>query len=505
MRSKKALLNVIIGLALQAIVIIYGFVVPQIIIRQFGSSVNGLISSITQFLAYISLLESGFGPVVKSVLYKPIAKKDKNEILGILKTSESFFKKIALVFVVYIIGLCFVYPLIIDSSFDYIFTISMILIIGISTFSEYYFGMTYKLFLQADQKTYIISFIQILTYIISIIIIVIMAKFEASIHAIKLVSGLVFVLRPVLQNIYVKRKYNINLKNVNNNVNNAVDIKQKWDGLAQHIAFVIHENTDITILTIFSTLKEVSVYYVYFIVVKGIKNLITSFSAGIDASWGDMISKGEHENLNRKFGMYEVIYNTINTIIFTCSIILIVPFISVYTLKFHDANYIRPLFGALIVISEYVWAIRMPYSSITLAAGHFKETKIGAWVESLVNIILSIIFVKKYGMVGIVIGTTAAMTIRTIEFIYHTNKYILKRKHIDTIKKIMVLIGETVLLVIISRFIPMRENISYINWIINAFMVFIATSIVVLSINFLIYKDEFYLFFKSMGKLIKRR
>lgn len=501
MRSKKALLNVIIGLALQAIVIIYGFVVPQIIIRQFGSSVNGLISSITQFLAYISLLESGFGPVVKSVLYKPIAKKDKNEILGILKTSESFFKKIALVFVVYIIGLCFVYPLIIDSSFDYIFTISMILIIGISTFSEYYFGMTYKLFLQADQKTYIISFIQILTYIISIIIIVIMAKFEASIHAIKLVSGLVFVLRPVLQNIYVKRKYNINLKNVNN----AVDIKQKWDGLAQHIAFVIHENTDITILTIFSTLKEVSVYYVYFIVVKGIKNLITSFSAGIDASWGDMISRGEHENLNRKFGMYEVIYNTINTIIFTCSIILIVPFISVYTLKFHDANYIRPLFGALIVISEYVWAIRMPYSSITLAAGHFKETKIGAWVESLVNIILSIIFVKKYGMVGIVIGTTAAMTIRTIEFIFHTNKYILKRHYGDTFKKIGILIGETILLVILSRFIPMLENISYLNWIINGIMVFVLTSFVVLSINFLLYKDEFYLFFNSIAKAIKRR
>lgn len=489
------------GLVLQVIVIIYGFVVPQIIIRQFGSSVNGLISSITQFLAYISLLESGFGPVVKSVLYKPIAKKDRNEILGILKTSDSFFKKIALVFVAYIVALCFIYPMIINSKFEYIFTISMILIIGISTFSEYYFGMTYRLFLQAEQKTYIISLIQILTYILNIIIIVIMAKFEASVHAIKLVSGLVFVLRPVLQNVYVKRKYNINLKDVKY----GVDIKQKWDGLAQHIASVIHGNTDITILTIFSTLKEVSVYYVYFIVVKGIKNLISSFSAGIDASWGDMISKGEHDNLNRKFGMYEVVYNTINTIIFTCSIILIVPFISVYTMKFHDANYIRPLFGALLVISEYVWAIRMPYSSITLAAGHFKETKVGAWVESLVNIILSIIFVKRYGMVGIVIGTTAAMTIRTIEFIYHTNKYILKRQHIDTIKKLMVLIGETILIVILSRFIPMRENISYLNWFINGFMVFVVTSLVVLSINFLLYKDEFYLFFNSMAKIIKRK
>ena len=83
MRSKKAIYNIISNLMLQFVVVIYGFIVPQIIISNFGSSVNGLISSITQFLAYITLLESGFGPVVKATLYQPIAKKDNKTIKNI--------------------------------------------------------------------------------------------------------------------------------------------------------------------------------------------------------------------------------------------------------------------------------------------------------------------------------------------------------------------------------------------------------------------------------------
>ena len=94
MRSKKAIYNIITNLVLQLIIVIYGFVVPKIIIQTFGSGVNGLVSSITQFLAYITLLESGVGPVVKAALYKPIAKKDNKTIANILKTSERFFKRI---------------------------------------------------------------------------------------------------------------------------------------------------------------------------------------------------------------------------------------------------------------------------------------------------------------------------------------------------------------------------------------------------------------------------
>lgn len=486
MRSKKSIYNILSNLLLQVIIVLYGFVVPKIIISNFGSSVNGLIASITQFLAYITLLESGFGPVVKSALYKPIAKKDKKTIANILKTSEKFFRNISFIFLLYILILCIFYPLIVSKDFEYLFSASLIIIIAISTFAEYFFGMTYRLFLQAKQMNYIINLIQIITYIVSLIIIIILAKIGASIQLIKLVSAIVFIFRPILQNYYVKQKYDINFEDADNDYK----LKQKWDGLAQHIAAVIHGNTDITILTTFVNLMEVSVYSVYYLVVKGVKSIIQAFTNGIDASFGDMIAKNEQENLNEKFSLYETVYFAIITIVFTCTIVLITPFISVYTKGITDTNYIKYIFGYLLVISEYIWAIRLPYSSLTLAAGHFKETRIGAWIEALSNIIISVALVWKFGIIGVTIGTIIAMSIRTVEFIYHSNKYILKRDIRNSIKKILLLIVETVIIFCVCRYLPYIENNSYINWTLNGLGTLIVASLVVICFNGVLFKKD---------------
>lgn len=486
MRSKKAILNIISSLLLQVTTLICGFIVPKIIIEKFGSNVNGLVSSITQFLAYITLLEAGIGPVIKSALYGPIAKKDKKQIENILKSAEKFFRVIAAIFIVYLIVLSVIYPLIVRAEFAFVYTMSLVLIISISTLAEYYFGMVYKLYLQAEQKTYITSIIQMFGYILNTIAIVILAKVNANIQVIKLVSGLIFVLRPIAQNIYVKKKYNINLREADKNY----QLKQKWAGLAQHIASVVHNNTDITILTIFARISEVSVYSVYMLVVKGVNSIIQAFTGGVDASFGDMIAKGEQEQLNKSFKTYELFYYTITTIAYLCTLILIVPFVQVYTYGIEDANYIRPVFATILVLAELLWSIRLPYSGITLAAGHFKETQKGAWVEAISNIVISIILVWKYGIVGVAIGTLVAMLIRTIEFMYHTNKYILKRKQQTSFFRVGVIIIQGIITILIAELLPNYEFTNYFTWIIYALEIFTIASIVVIPINAILYRDE---------------
>ena len=496
MRSKKAIINIISSLALQVVTLICGFIVPKLIITKFGSNVNGLVSSITQFLAYITLLESGFGPVVKATLYKPIAKKDKKQIENILKASEKFFRVIAGIFIGYLVILSAIYPFIVNNEFNYFYTMSLVLIISISTLAEYYFGMTYKLFLQAEQKTYITSIVQIAGYILNTVAIVILVQFNSNIQIVKLVTGFIFVLRPVIQNIYVKKKYNINLKEADNNYN----IKQKWDGLAQHIAAVIHNNTDITVLTIFTPISEVSVYSVYYIVVKGIKQIIHAFTGGIDASFGDMIAKGEKKQLNKNFRIYELFYYTIVTLAYSCTLLLIVPFVKVYTHGITDVDYIRPVFAYLLVLSEFMWCIRLPYSSITLAAGHFKETRKGAWIEAISNITISLVLVWRFGIVGVAIGTLVAMIIRTIEYIYHANKYILERKNRTSIYRIALLVAEMIVIIIISNLIPLFEVTSYLTWIMYACIIVAIAMVVVIPTNIIIYRTEV----KQLVNIIKK-
>lgn len=497
MRSKKAVKNIITSLLQQIVTVICGLIVPRAIIGAFGSSVNGLVSSITQFLGYITLLEAGIGPVIKSALYKPIAKKDKMQIEKILKASQRFFRIISGIFIVYLIALCFIYPLIVSTEFKTGYTVSLILIIAISTFAEYFFGMVYRLYLQAEQKTYVTSIIQILTTILNAILVVMLIKFGANIQVVKLGSAFIFVLRPILQNIYVRKKYNINFKEVKE----KYELKQKWDGLAQHIASVVHNNTDVAILTIFTSTAEVSVYSVYLYVVNGVKNMVQALTGGVDASFGDMIAKNEIDNLNRSFRTYELFYFTLITIVYIITVVMILPFIKVYTSGITDVSYYRPAFAILITLAELIWSIRLPYSSVTLAAGHFKETQKGAWVEVFTNLIISIVLVFKFGMVGVAIGTLVAMTIRTIEFMYHTSKYILKRNQLENVKRVVILVAEMIVIVPIGFFISKFIEVdSYISWVILVVIVGAIALLGVGIVNGIMYRKDL----KGLLAMIKR-
>ena len=90
-REKKLRINSILSLINQIVVIVHGLIIPRLFISCYGSTVYGLISSITQFLSVISLMELGMGAVVQSALYAPLANKDNEKISCIIKSSESFF------------------------------------------------------------------------------------------------------------------------------------------------------------------------------------------------------------------------------------------------------------------------------------------------------------------------------------------------------------------------------------------------------------------------------
>ncbi len=483
MRSKKALMNTATSLLLQFVSVVCGFIVPRIIIGTYGSEVNGLTASITQFLSYIALFEAGVGGVVRAAMYKPLAHKEQTKLSGIVKATENFFRKIALIFVGYMFVLAGAFPVLVNKDFDWLFTAVLVVVIGISTFAQYYFGMTYTVLLYADQKRYITSFLQILTVILNAILVVIFANLGASIHWLKLGTAAVYILRPIVLNLYVKRKYQLD-KTVKPDTE---AIKQRWDGLGHHIAYFVNLNADVVILTLVSkissafSIAEVSVYTVYHAVVYGIVNITSSFSAGMEAGFGNMIANGEKENLNKKFALYEFIYYTVVTIMFTCAGILILPFVKIYTAGIADVNYIRPVFAYIIVLAYAAYAIRSPYNTLTLAAGHYKQTRNGAFAEAGINVAVSVICVFVWGIVGVAIGTLAAMVFRTVQYAWYLSKNILERSFGVFVKRVVIAALISVASFLLVNVLPKVAVESYITW----FLFAIETAAVVVAITFI--------------------
>lgn len=89
--DKTTRINMIFSIVLQIVTIISGFIIPRQILLAFGSEVNGLVNSITQFLNYISLIEGGLGSVIMTALYQPLNQKKFEQVSSIIVTSNNFF------------------------------------------------------------------------------------------------------------------------------------------------------------------------------------------------------------------------------------------------------------------------------------------------------------------------------------------------------------------------------------------------------------------------------
>ena len=197
------------GLILQMFTILSGFILPKIILTSFGSEVNGLVSSLNQFLSYISLVEGGITGVVMANLYKPIVEKDEQKISAVMVTANRFFKKIGILFVAYSVGLSIVYPLLFKTEFNFAYVCSLTLILSITVLVQYMFSITLKTLLDADKRVYVVNFTQTLIVICNVIFAQISVWVYPSIHILKLISGILFILQPVIFGYIVKRDYRI--------------------------------------------------------------------------------------------------------------------------------------------------------------------------------------------------------------------------------------------------------------------------------------------------------
>ena len=435
MRTKKALLNSASALLLELVTVLCGFVLPRLILSTFGSKYNGITSSISQFLSYIALLKSGIGGVTRASLYKPLQENDVSAVSAIVVATERFMRQVAKIFALFIFVFAALYPFVVSKEFSWVFSFTLVLILGIGTFAQYYFGITYQMLLQADQRQYISSLVQIVTTIANTVVAAVLINLDCSIHIVKLGSAVVFTLNPVFINFYVRRRYCID-RSVKPNTS---AISQRWDSFAHQIANFIHGNTDVVILTLFTSLNEVSVYSVYSLVVIGVRKLVNTLATGMEAAFGNMLAKKEDRLLHENMELLEFVIYYVAGFCFSCAIVLIVPFVQVYTSGVNDVDYTRPLFGVIFCLAEFLWCIRIPYQSVVLAAGKFRETRNGAIAEPIINIVVSVILVFKIGIVGVAVGTLVAMAFRTIQYAVFMSHNIVKRSLWVFIKKVIII------------------------------------------------------------------
>lgn len=498
-KGKRSLKIFVYGIISQVVTLLLGIMMPKLLIVNYGSEVNGLLSSVRQIFVYVALLEAGIGTASLQALYSPVAKNDHQRTSEIMAATDRYYKRTGLLYGITVVFLAFIYPLVVKSNISMPIVSGVIIFQGASGVINYFFQGKFSVLLRVDGKSYITTNAATIVNVASklIQIFLIMAGFD--ILAVQIAYFLINLSQMLYITWYVKKHYSwLDLK-----------IKPDYTALSQSKNVVVHQvsglifnNTDILILTYFCGLKVVSVYSLYSLIISCVSNMIDTLCSSVEFILGQAFNS-DRERFLKLQEAYETYYLGVSFAFFTVTLIMLPDFIKIYSRGITDAVYADRYLPYLFVTLNVLMYARRTSSQIINFAGHFKQTQIRSVIESAINLIVSLVLVNKIGIYGVLIGTIAALLYRTNDIIIYANWNILGRKPWKTyrrwIQNMMIMI---IFVITVGLILPSSDD--YFTWFINALWVALLCFGVYFFVDSVFDRDSFKMVKNIIGVNVKK-
>lgn len=494
MRTNNSVKNAVIAIAMNIVTILIGFVSQKVFINTLGTEYLGLNGLFTNIISMLGIIELGLGSAIIYNLYKPIAERNKEKVKSLMLFYKTSYRIIAII--ISIIGLLiipFLHLIIGETSIKENINLIYILFLVDIVFS---YLLTYKRsILYADQKTYIINIIHII-YILLLNIIQILILYIMQNYILYLIVKIIFrILENFIITLIANNKYKyIKDKEIRKlDKNTKKDIYTKIKGLIYHkIGAVVVLGTDNIIISKFLGITTVGLYSNYNLIIQALNNLFSQMFSSVTASVGNLLIDNDIEK------SYKIYINMLflNSWIFAFAsaglICIIEPFIKVWI----GEQYILPFAVLLVlVINFYIQGIRKTSNTFKEAAGIFYEDRHVPVLESIINIVASVILVNILGLAGVFIGTIISTF---IIFFYSYPKFVykplFKRTYIQYLKDyvpyVLVAIISVTITYIIVNSINLQNEILQI--IINIILVILIPNIIHIILFFKTQEFKYY-------------
>lgn len=483
----------------QIVVMLVGFITPRIILQYYGSELNGLVSSINQFITYFSLIEAGIAGAATFSLYKPLAENDHEGVSAIVSATKKFYNQSGMLFVGMVAAMAAIYPFFIKTEDLPILAVAiLVIVLGAKGFLEFFTLAKYRVILTADQKTFVISNASSIYILIQMIIIVVLAMLKVNIVAVYAVAILALWTRSFLLRRYVRTHYPyINYKAKPNT--HALD--QRWDALFLQVLGAAQTGAPVLLATIFTSLTDVSIYAVYNMVFTGINGVLSIFVNGLSAGFGDVIARKETKTLQHSIKDFEFIYYILITVVYTVTAVTLLPFIRLYTRGIHDADYIQPLLAVLFTVNGLLYNLKTPQGMLVISAGMFKETRYRSLAQALIIIVGGAALAPSLGLVGILIASCLSNLYRCIDLLIFVPRRITKLPIRITLKRQLLSIFLCIGLSLLVSLIPFDKQ-GFVYWIGQAIVVTLVVGALTVAINYLLDKDQLNFVMTRFKKLL---
>ena len=497
--SKKIKFNLISVVLCQIVTIGIGFILPRIYIENFGSSVNGVLSTIKQIFTYLCLLEAGVGLATTQALFGPVAKSDHDRINSILAATRRYYNNIGLIYGGAVTVFALLYGFVINTGMPPLTVIVLILLNGVPSLVTFFIEGKYGIMLETDGLQYVITNSQIFLQITSGLLKTAVLLLTNNLILMQTSFCLVSVAQLLYVTIYAKRHYKwLDFKAKPD----FKAISQKNSVLVHQISGMVFNNTDIILLSFLSSFNTVSIYYIYNLFFSQVEVFINGLVKGFNFALGQLFSV-DMEVFQKKFRIYETVYVAANFVVYTAMCLFLLPIIQIYTGGINDADYINPLLILLFVAAKLFSCAKTPLSQVVEYSGTFDKTRWHAVTEMAINLSLTLFGIIKWGICGALLGTVAAIIFRNIATTCFVNRKVFGKSPI----KSFVLTAANILVFALiyfffgtTRFCDMKFLQLCYNGILNMLWIIPLYG----TVNFAVRPDVFKLLVKKLGERLKK-
>lgn len=168
--------------------------------------------------------------------------------------------------------------------------------------------------------------------------------------------------------------------------------------------------------------------------------LLTTFSNGLSAIFGDMLVRNELPTLQKAYQQYEYLYYALVAWGYSVAAVMIMPFMRVYTAGFTDAEYIRPAVAAMFVAVGIITNIKNPQGMLVISAGLYRETRLQSLIQALIIVGAAVLLAPRFGIMGVLAAALLSNLYRDIDLFFYIPKTVTKLSPVMTIRRVLRLV-----------------------------------------------------------------
>lgn len=497
MRKEASIKNATVAIITNFVTIVIGFIAQKIFSVTLGQEYLGINGLFNNIVSMLGIVELGMGSAIIYHLYKPIVDKNKEKIKSLMNFYKKTYRIIAgIIFVIGIFIVLFLRTIVgevtIKESIYIIYSLFLI-----DTIASYL--LTYKRsILYANQQTYVVNIVHI-GYLLVMNIVQAIFLFTTKNYICYLIVKIISrILENIVLTIIVNKRYPFLKEKAGLlDIETKNDIKKKIKALFFHkIGEFIVKGTDNIIISKFLGVIAVGLYSGYSMILNALNLLIQQIYSSITASIGNLLVE---DNKEKSFEIYKNLeflnfwLAAFMAISFYC---IVTPFVKVWL----GEDYLLPNIVVIVLtINFYLQGVRKNINAFKTAAGIFYEDRFMPIIESIVNLVFSIILVKIIGFPGVFIGTILSnLVLHCYGYPKYVYKVIFKRKKIEYMKRLLYYFVITVISGGITAFLTYQTNAisnNFIQIILNLIICIIVPNLIYIII---FHKKEEYKYFKKM-------